>query len=238
VLDDLWPTVEAIHREAVARLGDGAATSAEVRTALRDGRILGGTVAGIRGDVLSTVLYARVSPKHRLAAWVRLLALTAAHPEQPWSALTVGRASEGDGITLARIPALGDDAGARRAEALEHLADLIALYDRALCEPLPLPCKTAARYAWAVYRGADAATALQRAGGAWASDYRYTGEDRDADHVLAFGGERPWEDLSGEAPRADEQGPGWDGAQATRLGRLSMRLWSALLEREKVVEGQ
>jgi exodeoxyribonuclease V gamma subunit len=37
-------------------------------------------VPGVVGDVLRTVIYSRVGPKHRLAAWVRLLALTAAHP--------------------------------------------------------------------------------------------------------------------------------------------------------------
>jgi exodeoxyribonuclease V gamma subunit len=235
ILEELWPTVEAIHGEAVERLGDGAATSVEVRTDLPDGRVLGGTVAGVRGDVLSTVLYARVSPKHRLAAWVRLLALSAAHPERPWSALTVGRAREGDGMTVATIPPLGADGATRRAEALELLGELIDLYDRALCEPLPLPCKTAARYARAIHAGEDTGTALMRARRAWESD-RYDEEDRDAEHILAFGGEREWEDLSREPPREDEHGPGWDEAQPSRLGRLSMRLWRGLLEREEVAD--
>ena len=55
----------------------------EVRVPLSDGRLLNGTVAGIGGDVLLNTTYSRVAPKHRLAAWARLLAIAASHPERP-----------------------------------------------------------------------------------------------------------------------------------------------------------
>ncbi len=235
VIEDVWPVVDTIHRTGVALLDAATATSAEVRTVLADGRILSGTVAGVRGDVLSTLLYARVAPRHRLAAWVRLLALTAAEPRRPWSALTIGRERDGgQGVTVARIGALAEDPAARRAEALARLDELVALYDRGLREPLPLPCKTAARYAVAVHRGADARTALEPARKAWESGFRFDGEDRDPEHVLAFGGVRRWEDLVGEPPDEEERGHGWDVAQPSRLGRLAVRLWGRLLDGEEV----
>src|ERR1700754_3773604 len=71
----------------------------------------------------------RVNPPPRLAAWVRLLALTAAHPERPFEALTVGRAPSGSDarVTIARIPPLDADPAARRALALAPPAVLVAL---------------------------------------------------------------------------------------------------------------
>ena len=89
----------------------------DVKVALEDGRTLSGTVPGVYGDVLRTVTYSRVNARHRLQAYVRWLALTAAHPDRPFAAVTVGQARRGAPdsatITIARIPPLGDDADAR-----------------------------------------------------------------------------------------------------------------------------
>ena len=63
------------------------------KVALGDGRILSGTVPGIHGDLLRVVQYSRVAPKHRIALWVRWLALTAAYPDRPIQAVLMGRAS-------------------------------------------------------------------------------------------------------------------------------------------------
>ena len=129
-----------------ARGRRGSPARVDVRVALADGRGLGGTVAGVCGDVLRTVTYSRLSARHRLAVWVRLLALTAAHPERPFEAVTVGRARSGapDGarITVSRIRPVGAErARGRRSSAL------VDLWDRGLREPLPIACQTSAAYA-------------------------------------------------------------------------------------------
>jgi exodeoxyribonuclease V gamma subunit len=236
VLRSIEPVVEAVLTSAAAALDLHAERrSADLRVALGDGRMLGGTVSGLAGDVVQVVTYARVSARQRLGAWVRLLALTAAHPERSFSAVTVGRARRSAvasqaTVTVARVPPLDGDAAARRAQSLAHLRVLVDLYDRGMREPLPLFCETSAAYA----AGGPAAEA--RARGAWTSDFRRPREDRDAEHELVLGRERPFDDLLAEPPRADEAGDGWSADEATRFGRYAHRLWDGLLPTEGVAD--
>ena len=53
---------------------------------------LTGVVPGVHGDVVHLVTFRRMQPALRLAAWVQLLAVTAAQPERAFSAITIGRA--------------------------------------------------------------------------------------------------------------------------------------------------
>jgi exodeoxyribonuclease V gamma subunit len=199
-----------------------------VRLALPDGRALTGTVAGVRGDAVQVTTFSKVGPKHRLAAWVRVLALTAARPEQPWTAVTVGRGPD-DGITIARIAPLADTAGERRDAALARLATLVDLHDRGMREPIPLAAKSSAAYARARTLGGDAERAARRE---WETD-RFPREDEDADHVLAFGDGLPFDELMAEVPREDEQGRGWQGSEPSRFGRFALRLWAPVLAAEE-----
>ncbi|GAB2574979.1 exodeoxyribonuclease V subunit gamma [Microlunatus antarcticus] len=52
---------------------------------------LTGSVDGVRGDTAVRVLFSRPSAKHRLQAWVELLALSASRPEREWRTVVVGR---------------------------------------------------------------------------------------------------------------------------------------------------
>ena len=112
---------------------------------LADGRALSGTVPGVaRRRCCGASRYSRVNPRHRLAAWVRLLALTAAHPERDV------RGGDDRPRRARRAHARGDGRAARRrstpAAALEHLARrCVDLYDRGMREPLPLACTTLGR---------------------------------------------------------------------------------------------
>ena len=232
VVERVLPIVEAIVAHATSSGGPGG-TSVDVRVALPGGRTLSGTVPGLHGDELRAVNYSRVGPRHRLAAWVRLLALTAADPEHAYHARTVGRvrsgADRGFRVTVARVGPLAADAEGRRAVAMEHLAVLLDLFDRGLREPLPLPCQASAEYARAATEGADPGAAAR---GAWTSAWNYPKEDAELDHQLVFGGIRSFDELWLEAGRADETGPGWDADDPSRFGRLARRLWSGLLAHE------
>jgi exodeoxyribonuclease V gamma subunit len=213
VIDAVDPLVDEIVNEAGARAGGAPAESLDVRVTLPDGRTLNGTVAGVHGDLLRAATYSRVSPRHRLAAWVRLLALSAAHAERHFKAATIGRGE--DGVEVAWI--------ARVAEPLTTLAELADLRDRGLREPLPLFCKTSAAYA--TYR-ADPVGAARRE---WVSAWSFPREDAEREHVLAFGAVLSLEALLAPAPRDDER---WHPLEDSRLGQYARRLWDPLLAAE------
>jgi exodeoxyribonuclease V gamma subunit len=236
VVAEIMPVVEDVADHARAVLPAGTdAVSIDVRVVLPGGRVLSGTVPGVQGDVLRTVTYSRVNPRHRLEAWVRLLALTAAHPDRPFSAVTVGRARYGAGpradVTVARIAPLADHAPDRRAAALERLAVLVDLFDRGMREPPPLAVKTSAAYAAAADGGRAPAAAARSA---WESTFTMDNEDKDLEHQLVHGGVLALEDLLAAPPGEDEAGPGWDAADPSRFGRYARRLWDPLLAAEEL----
>jgi exodeoxyribonuclease V gamma subunit len=215
VLDEVWPDVEALVDAARDELGQGAARAVDVRLALPDGRLLVGTVPGVRDGLAAVLSYSRLGPKHRLASWARHLAISAAHPGQGFEALAIGRRRR-DGprnatVSVARIGALGPDEAQAAVEAL------VDLYDRALREPLPLYCATSAAYAIAVHAGNDPRRPVEWA---WKSTWRFPSEDADPEHQLVLGGKRAFEELLSD-PRFDD---------------LARELWEPLLRRELVTD--
>jgi exodeoxyribonuclease V gamma subunit len=226
VIDEVFPIVDTIATAAEDLVdGTGPSGSVDVRVQLEDGRSLGGTVPAVSGDTLRTVTYSRVAPKHRMASWVRLLALTAADPQRAYQATTVGRAGSSN-VTIARIRPLGSTPDQRETTALEHLQTLIDLHDRGMREPLPLYCATSAAYADAAKKGDDAAAA---AGGAWTSEFHFDKEDKELEHQLVLGGVLEIDDLLAEPPRAGEHHP----ADTTRVGYYARLMWAGLLAHEE-----
>ena len=108
-----------------------------------------GTVPGVRGDVIHAVTYRRMQPALRLGAWVRLVALTAAQPDRPFEAITIGRAEKRSSrvVSTSRIGPLGPDPRSRKETADTLLRNLVELFERGMREPLPLYCRTSAAYA-------------------------------------------------------------------------------------------
>jgi exodeoxyribonuclease V gamma subunit len=233
VLARIRPVVQEIVRATQELVGPGTqAGSLDVRVALHDGRALGGTVAGVCGDVLRTVTFARLSPRHRLAAWVRLLALSAAYPDRPFQALTVGQARrsgapDGAQVTIARIRPIG----AERAQT--GLRTVVDLWERGMREPLPLACMSAAAYAAAAERGENAVAAARAE---WESGWAFPREDAEPEHQLVLGGIVDFDALLEQPPAPDEAGLGWDDGETTRFGRLARRLWSHLLVDEELTD--
>jgi exodeoxyribonuclease V gamma subunit len=216
--------------------GTGAGSGAggdpiDVRVALDDGRLLSGTVTGVSGDLLLATTFSRVSAKHRIAAWVRLLALTASSPERPFAAATVGRGQGRDDVRTAWVEPLGADVDERRTVARAELAVLMDLYDRGMREPLPMFCLTSAAYAQAARQGQDGyAAALKE----WETEWNREREDRDAEHQMALGGVLALTEVLEIAPAGGETGAGWPESEDSRFGRLARRLWEGLLAREEV----
>jgi exodeoxyribonuclease V gamma subunit len=234
VIKRIWPLVEAIVACARGYV-DEEPRSVGINARLGDRTILTGSVSGVRGNVLLGASYSRLNPRHRIAAWVRLLALTAANPNQPFEAVTVGKTpyDSDANLAVARIAPLGPDATTRSQRALGALGRLVELRERGLRDVLPIPSATAAAYARAATEGTDAEAA---AGKAWASGFRFAGEDVDADHVRAFGGMLTLAGLLELRPRGDERGEGWDETERSRFGRCARRLWDDLLAAETVSE--
>ena len=240
VLGNVLPVVESLVAEAAEVTGcDVAPRSLEVNVVLPDGRALLGTVTGVidrgpAGLLVRAVSYSRLAPKQRLAAWVRFLALTAAHPDRAVEAATIGRfrhtGRKKGAVSIASLAPLAGDTAARRAEALAHLEVLVDLFDRGVCEPLPLYCKTSA--AWAENAPPQREKACS---GVWEpqNDLGF-GENREPEHQLVLGGIVSLAEVLQALPGPDESGDGWAPSESTRFGRFAVRLWRDLLAAEEV----
>jgi exodeoxyribonuclease V gamma subunit len=215
VLQDVRPLVEK-----TAALRAKPRRTVDVTVGLTDGRQLRGTVSGIHETVQVAVSYSKLGPAARLRAWINLLALTASDAETLWGAATVGRGEAGHPAcaTLTPLP---------RDKAVEHLEQLVELFDKGLREPLPMPVKTAHEYAAARYRDADVSEARRRAKMKWISG-NYPGEDDDQAHQQVWGHRAPFETLLVPV-HPDES---W-GGEPDRFAELAVRLWFPLLEHEQ-----
>ncbi len=235
ILARVGPIVKQIAAEALQH-GSGPSASLDVNLRLPDGRILAGTVPGVYGDTIRRVSYSKVRPKDRIAAWVRLLALSATRPERSFASAVIGRARSeayrSAKVTVAQIAPLHAASAERGLLALRHIGALVELYDRGMQEVLPIACQSSAAYAEAAGERGDGEAAAQKA---WETSYRFDKEDREPEHLLVYGGPVAFAQLL-EPPRAGEQGDGWSD-ERSRFGRYARRLWDELLAREVLGDG-
>lgn len=231
VLDGVAAEVEGLAAAALPLLaGDPEAYDIDVD--LGDGTRLTGTVGGVRGECLVRVEYSRLAPKHRLTAWLSLLALTASHPGRAWRAVTLGRGPSGKSAPPRARSTLGP---VRTTTALALVRQYVALYRDGLRAPLPVPCKTAEAYG-ALRRRNDekrvrVSSARIAAARAWAEG-RFP-EQAEPAHTMLLGPAAPFSALVAEPARPGDTHNGWpDDEDGDRFGVLARRLWDPLLTHE------
>ncbi len=192
-----------------------APRSVDVAVPLGDGRTLAGTVAGVRGATLLAVSYSTLAAKHRVAAWVRYLALVAASTDAGFRAVTVGRHREDASRSV--FTGVGPDL------AVHCLDLLVRIRDAGLREPLPLALETSAAYAKR-RRAVAIPDALAGACTRWEAD-KFAPERDEPEHVLVYGANAPFTALTAAAAAPDEQYPD----EPTRFGSLARLVWEPLL---------
>jgi exodeoxyribonuclease V gamma subunit len=213
VLGQLMEEVEEVAGVASDLVTDGP--SRHEVDALLPGKVrLTGTVGQVHAEHLVRVGFSRLSAKHRLAAWLELLALTATDPSRPWRAVAVG--ARGRSV-------LGPVSG---PWANRVLADLVELRRTGLREPLPFAVRTSAHYA-----------ALRQAGQPLGRDQlreldKTWAMERDSAYEQYFGPGVPLTGLMAEESRSDEE----RGAlgEPSRLGTLARRVFTPLLVCEEL----
>ncbi len=198
--------------------------SFDVDVALTGGSRLIGTVGGVRAGTLLTLTFSKLAERHRLQAWIDLVALSVAHPDRQWRAVTVGHGSKKGPQTSLLGPLTP-------GEASTALEELVALYRAGLRSPLPLPVKTGGEYALYRGHGVSVQVAQKNAGKKWQGD-RFSGEQDEAEHVLIYGPDAPLSVLTSQRPEPGEGGPGWPAGESDRFGLLARRLWGRLLDAE------
>jgi exodeoxyribonuclease V gamma subunit len=211
-----------VGRTRSLRTGTPAHVDVSVRLAC--GVSVTGTVP-VFGDRVVRVVYSRLGAKHRLRAWVQLLALCAQDMDRSWAAVTVGRGDKGPDLAVSEV------AGLPRTMALARLDELVTVYLTGLTTPLLVPPKTGCAYAAKRAAGVPVETALVFAGRTWRSGegQRVQGECTDAAHRLVWG-DVP---LSGLLTDADPTDAAWPDEQH-RFGQLARRVWNPLLDAETV----
>lgn len=218
----LYEALEMVRPIAAAadHVRTEAASSVDVTAELPGGDVVVGTVPGVHGATLVRSTFSRLAAKHRLRAWVQLLALAAARPGTEWRAVTVGRAPVREpraAVSILVSPSQED--------AARYLAQLVEVRELATREPLPLPVAAAAAYAQGRSAGSEEVVALAAAEAEWRDGF-----DQDDEHHVLVWGEHPALGDFAESPSATERA--WWPQDGTRFGVLARRVWEPLLAHE------
>ncbi len=156
VLDRVAGDVEALISVAEP-FRSAPATAYEVLIELPGSRLTG-VVNGVVAEAILRVSFSRLAAKHRLQAWLELLALTLAQPGRPWQAVTIGR---GQCSVLGPV----DPVWAARI-----LPDLVELRRTGLRGPIPFSPRVSGEYAALRNRGRPLEPSLRQLRRLWEDD--------------------------------------------------------------------
>jgi len=206
-------------RDAAAPFLDEPATKVEIAATL-NGRPLVGTVTGVHGDDVVHVSFSQLNARHRLTAWLQLLALSAGRPGRPWRAVVVARRG---------LSVLGP---VEPAWATRALLDLVELQHLGLREPLPFAPRTSALYTQIRRTGQDLGRPQ------WSDVAKQWAQESDETYARFFGHDPERPALTGldvllAEPGRPAEALG-DLVEPTRFGTLARRVFDPLLW----VEGQ
>ena len=226
VLDPIGDNVAALLDKTKGLLA-GDADTLDVAVTLPSGQSLAGSVPRVYGDKVIRIEYSKLSAKHRIRAWVQLLALCAQWPDRDWTSIAVGRGPS-------RNPVIGSFlAGVTADEAAAHLDDLVAIYRLGMTLPLPAPPKTSCAYAEkrrSNVAPANAAAFAEREWSSKSSTGAMWGEHDDGDHRRV--GLVTMADLLAEP--ADAVPLDNAGGEPHLFGLLATRIWTPLLAKEAI----
>ena len=225
-IDAIRDGVTLISEAAAPHITGQQPTAIDVSLSLGS-RWLTGTVSDVYGTTLVRASYTALSARHRVAAWIRLLATAAATGASGWQAVTIGRVKD-DAPSARRstltVPA--DPAGL--------LAQLIELRDRGLAAPLPLAPRASSTYAACRLSGASPQEAWSDAALAWTSEghgaWRRAGENNDAAIRFVYGPDAPLDVLWAQPT---QQGVPWS-EEPNRFAQFARLVWQPLLDHEQI----
>jgi exodeoxyribonuclease V gamma subunit len=189
-------TEQPVPYEVLAELGD---------------RRLTGTVGGVVGDSVVHVSFSKLAPRHRLQAWLELLALTVHDPTRAWQVVSIGRGG------CSHLGAI------HSTWASTVLADLIDLRATGLREPIPYAAKTSAEYAALRFRDRQPDLYRKQLDKLWL-------EDRDDAYERFFGAKASLDDLLAQPSIASEVRGNL--VEPSRFGILARRVFQPLLSVE------
>lgn len=221
VLDEISTVVTALSGAVVAAAGDAERRSVHVGLDLGVYRLTG-TIGDVYGTMLINASYSTLAPKHRIAGWVRLLALRAHGLD--CDAMVIGRHNQGGKEVALKAPM--DPAGV--------LAGLLDIRAAGLREPLPLGPETSYAYA-ARRKSMSAEDAHGVAAKAWTSTsagaFRNSGENDEKSISLVYGSDAPFSVWWDQPAPAAEQ---WSAEEpSNRFAQLALRVFGPLFDHEQ-----